>query len=291
MKETSLVSIGLPVFNTEGTLAAAIRSVLNQTYKNWELLVVDDGSVDHSLQVAHSFRDDRIQIIAGGERRGISARLNQLIELSRGKYFARMDGDDLAFPSRIEQQVSYLEAHPEIDLLGAAVIVFRNDGGIVGRLPVKEFHAVICAHPWSGFYLPHPTWMGRRVWFARHGYDERANGAEDQHLLFRTYHTSRFACLPEVLLGYREDSRSLKRMLVRRYVFLKTLLRSALENKTYGIAVKILIIQAAKIGGDVLNLGFGIKGMRNQLLAVDNVTREIWVDTWRVNNTPKTEYP
>lgn len=290
MKETPLVSIGLPVLNAENTLAAAIRSVLNQTYKNWELLVVDDGSVDQSLQVAHSIRDDRIRIVAGGERRGISARLNQLIEVSRGKYFARMDGDDLAFPSRIERQVSYLEAHPEIDLLGTAVIVFRNDGGIVGRLPVKESHAAICAHPWSGFYLPHPTWMGRRKWFARHGYDERANGAEDQHLLFRTYQTSRFACLPEVLLGYREDRRSLKRMLSRRYVFLTSLLRNALENKTYGIAMKLLTIQAAKIGGDVLNLGFGIKSMRNQLLAVDNVTREMWADIWYMSGNPKTAH-
>jgi hypothetical protein len=198
-----------------------------------------------------------------------------------------MDGDDLAFPARIERQVSYLETHPEIDLLGAAVIVFRNDGSVAGRLPVQQSHAAICARPWSGFYLPHPTWMGRRAWFARHGYDASASGAEDQHLLFRTYQTSRFACLPEILLGYREDSRSLKRMLARRYVFLRTLLRNAIENGTYGIAVKLVAAQVAKAGADVLNLFFGIKGLRNRLLEVDSVTRETWADMWRMGDGTK----
>jgi glycosyltransferase involved in cell wall biosynthesis len=287
MTETPLVSIGMPVFNSEKTLATAIRSILNQTYGDWELLIVDDGSTDRGLQIAQGFHDARIRVIPGGERRGIAARLNQLIEASRGKYFARMDGDDLAFPARIERQVSYLETHPEIDLLGAAVIVFRNDGSVAGRLPVQQSHAAICARPWSGFYLPHPTWMGRRAWFARHGYDASASGAEDQHLLFRTYQTSRFACLPEILLGYREDSRSLKRMLARRYVFLRTLLRNAIENGTYGIAVKLVAAQVAKAGADVLNLFFGIKGLRNRLLEVDSVTRETWADMWRMGDGTK----
>jgi hypothetical protein len=129
--------------------------------------------------------------------------------------------------------------------------------------------------------------MGRRAWFARHGYDESASGAEDQHLLFRTYQTSRFACLPEILLGYREDSRSLKRMLARRYVFLRTLLRNAIENGTYGIAVKLVAAQVAKAGADVLNLFFGIKGLRNRLLEVDSVTRETWADMWRMGDGTK----
>jgi glycosyltransferase involved in cell wall biosynthesis len=282
MTETPLVSIGMPVFNSEKTLAPAIRSILNQTYRDWELLIVDDGSTDRSLQIAQGFHDARIRVIPGGERRGIAARLNQLIEAGRGKYFARMDGDDLAFPARVERQVSHLEAHPEVDLLGAAVIVFRNDGSLAGRLPVNQSHDSICARPWSGFYLPHPTWMGRRAWFARHGYDASASGAEDQYLLFRTYQTSRFACLPEILLGYREDSRSLKRMLTRRYVFLSTLLRHAIGNGAYGIAARLLVTQVAKAGADVLNLVFGIKRMRNQLLEVDSVTREIWADVWRM---------
>ncbi|MHB8621936.1 MAG: glycosyltransferase family 2 protein [Sulfuricaulis sp.] len=290
MKQIPLVSIALPVFNADSTLAAAIRSVLNQTYTNWELLIVDDGSVDHSLQIADAFRDDRVRVIAGGKRHGIAMRLNQLIEASRGKYFARMDGDDLAFSSRLERQVSYLEDHPEVDLLGTSVVVFRNDGSLVGRLPIKQDHAAICARPWSGFYLPHPTWMGRRDWFARHGYDARANGAEDQHLLFRTYKTSQFACLPEVLLGYREDRRSLKRMLTRRYVFLRSFLRSAWENKSYGFAIKLLIVQTAKITGDVLNLSFRIKGMRNKMHVVDDFTRAMWVDTWRMNCNSKATY-
>ncbi|MHB1143148.1 MAG: glycosyltransferase family 2 protein [Sulfuricaulis sp.] len=291
MTETPLVSIGMPVFNSEKTLAPAIRSILNQTYRDWELLIVDDGSTDRSLQIAQGFRDARIRVIAGGERRGIAVRLNQLVAAGRGKYFARMDGDDIAFPARIERQVSHLEAHPEIDLLGAAVIVFRNDGSLAGRMPVEQSHAAICARPCSGFYLPHPTWMGRRAWFARHGYDESASGAEDQHLLFRTYPTSRFACLSEILLGYREDRRSLKRMLARRHVFLRALLRHAMENRMYGIAARLLVTQVAKAGADVLNLVFGIRRMRNRLLEVDDATRETWADMWRMGEDTKAGSP
>lgn len=291
MTETPLVSIGLPVFNSEKTLATAIRSILNQTCRDWELLIADDGSTDGSLRIAQDFHDARIRVIPGGQRRGIAARLNQLIDASRGKYFARMDGDDLAFPSRIERQLAYLEAHPEIDLLGAAAIVFRNDGSVAGRMPVKQSHADICARPWSGFYLPHPTWMGRRAWFERHRYDESASGAEDQQLLFRTRQSSRFACLPEILLGYREDSRSLKRMLTRRYVFLRTLMRTAVNNRTYGIAAKLVVTQVTKAAADVLNLSFGIKRLRNRLLEVDDATRAAWADMWRMGNGGKAGSP
>lgn len=259
----------------------AMRSILNQTYRNWELLLVDDGSTDRSLSIAQGFRDPRIRIVSGGQRRGISARLNQLVDASRGKYFARMDGDDVAFPERMERQVSYLESHPQVDLLGASVVVFCDDGSVTGTLPVEQSHAAICARPWSGFYLPHPTWVGRRGWFVRHGYDEKADGAEDQHLLFRSYRTSRFACLPDVLLGYRENRRVLKRMLRRRYVFFKSLFSSAMAQEAYDVALKLFISQTAKATGDFLNLVVGMKGMRNRLVEIDAATREKWRETWK----------
>ena len=153
-----LVSIGMPVFNCEKTLNIAVQSILNQTYSNWELILIDDGSEDKTLEIANSFQDSRIKVIADGRNQQLPIRLNQAIALSRGKYFARMDGDDVSYPERLQRQVEYLEQHPEIDLLGTGSINFR-DGKATGAVQLEESHAGICARPWSSFILLHPTWM------------------------------------------------------------------------------------------------------------------------------------
>ncbi len=123
-----LVSIGMPILNCEKTLKVAVRSVLNQTYSHWELLLIDDGSEDQTLNIALSFKDPRIRVIADGLNQKLQRRLNQAISLSEGKYFARMDGDDIAYPERLKYQVEYLEEHPEIDLLGTKYLVFDGEG-------------------------------------------------------------------------------------------------------------------------------------------------------------------
>src|ERR1039458_2052600 len=95
-----LVSIGMPAFNCEKTLAVAIHSILNQTYSNWELLLMEDGSSDRTPEVAQSFSDPRISVFADQSHKGLVPRLNQAVAMSRGKYFARMDADDVAYPER-----------------------------------------------------------------------------------------------------------------------------------------------------------------------------------------------
>ena len=127
-----LVSIGLPAFNCEKTLAVMIRSILNQTYGNWELLLIEDGSSDRTLEVAQEFSDPRISVFTDRSHKGLVSRLNQAVAMGRGKYFARMDADDVAYPERLERQVEYQEEHPEIDLLGCGMLVFKGDGVAVG---------------------------------------------------------------------------------------------------------------------------------------------------------------
>src|SRR5512135_1398022 len=124
MEEASqpLVSIGMPVRNNEATLALAIRSILEQTYTNWELLLIDDGSSDGTLRVMRGFTDERIRIFSDGLSLGLPDRLNQAIDASRGEYFARMDGDDVSYPRRLGRQVDYLRHHPQVDLVGAWAI-------------------------------------------------------------------------------------------------------------------------------------------------------------------------
>jgi glycosyltransferase involved in cell wall biosynthesis len=103
-----LVSVGMPVRNCGKTLRAAIRSILWQTYPRWELLILDDASTDKTVEIARSFDDSRIKVLVDGVRRGLPARLNEAIFQSNGQYLARMDGDDVAYPERLERQIRFL---------------------------------------------------------------------------------------------------------------------------------------------------------------------------------------
>src|SRR5262245_40321320 len=98
--ETPLVSVALVVRDGAGTVSLAVRSILAQSYENWELLVADDGSRDATASRIRDFRDRRIRLLSHAESRGLAFRLNQLVDQSRGRYVARMDADDFAFPDR-----------------------------------------------------------------------------------------------------------------------------------------------------------------------------------------------
>lgn len=278
--ETPVVSIVLPVYNGEETLSNAIKSILYQTYPHWELIVVDDGSKDNTLAIARKFNDNRIKLISESANKGISARLNQAIESCQGSYVARMDADDISFPARIAKQVCYMQENSHIDLLGTAILVYSGNGTPQGTVPVRQSHSEICQRPWRGFYLAHPTWFGKVEWFLKNPYCSFADRAEDQHLLYRTYNRSKFACLPEVLLGYKEEPRVLEKMFVARYIFLKALVSTAIERRKYFEASKIIGLQCAKILGDFLNNRFGIKCLRNPLLPIEPSLLRQWSGIW-----------
>lgn len=212
----ALVSIGMSVFNEGDTLELSLRSILNQTYDRWELIIVDDGSSDATAEIIASFDDPRIVRISDGYNRGLPIRLNQAVAIAKGKYFARMDADDLSFPDRLEKQVAYLDAHPEIDLLGTGALAVDDNYALIGKFRVSQTHEEICARPWDGITLPHPSWMGKTEWFKAHPYDASMRRAQDQFLLINAHQVSRYACLLEPLLAYRVDRPSLKSMLKKR---------------------------------------------------------------------------
>ncbi|AFY86731.1 hypothetical protein DSM107010_36680 [Chroococcidiopsis cubana SAG 39.79] len=235
-----LVSIGMPVFNCEQVLTSAVNSIVNQTYQNWELILIDDGSKDKTLEVANSFSDPRIKVISDGLNLKLPRRLNQAISLSKGKYFARMDGDDISYRERLQLQVEYLEKHPKVDVLGTQILVFDGEGNPRGKSVSKVSHVEICSRPWAGFSLAHPTWMGRTEWFRKNQYRTRAIRMEDYDLLLRTYNISCFACLPNILLGYRIESLSLKKILTARYNISTALLEKAFTEQKYLFAFGVV---------------------------------------------------
>ena len=261
-----IVSIGMPVYGCELTIAASIRSIVKQTFTDWELIIIDDGSTDKTLAAAARFRDPRIRMIEGGKNLGLPSRLNQAVRMSTGRYFARMDGDDIAYPERLARQVSFLQQHPEIDLLATSMSVFKDDESLIGVRPVPVSHAEICAHPWAAFPMAHPTWMGKIEWFSANPYCPEAVLMEDQELLLRTYATSTFACLDEVLLAYREESLSLRKNLAARKNFVRALWRSAASGGTYWRAARGTLAQLARATLDTaaLSTGLGHKLLRHR---------------------------
>jgi glycosyltransferase involved in cell wall biosynthesis len=276
------VSIGMPVYNCGRMLDAAVRSILNQTFSEWELLLVDDGSTDETLSVARGYKDPRIRVLSDGSHQGLVARLNQAVGLSRGKYFARMDGDDVSYPERLALQVEYLEGHSEIDLLGGGILVFGSGGGVLGTHANPSSHEDICRRPWAGFYLAHPTWMGRREWFLKNRYRTEAVRCEDQDLLLRTYEKSRFAAVPEIVLGYREEELSLRKNLVARRSFVRSVVREAIAKRHYAIAAGVIIEQALKGLTECVAIGTGLRYrvLRSRAMPVDDGAMREWAGVW-----------
>lgn len=232
------VSILLPVRDGGAALQLAVCSLLRQTLVDWELLVLDDGSTDGCTAPVTTLRDNRIRVVSDGARRGLARRLNEGIDAVRGAFIARMDHDDIAFPERLRTQAGYLMEHPEVDLLGTRALAFGDDGRFLGMLPFRQTHQEICAAPWRGFSLPHPTWMGRAEWFRRFRYRiPEVERAEDQEMLLRAYATSRFFCLSETLLAYHVGDTPLRRVLGARLSLGQALWREHGRRGRYGYAV------------------------------------------------------
>ena len=256
-----LVTVVLPVYNGGATLSTALYSVLAQTFCDFEIVLINDASTDDSLAIAARFSDPRLHITNDTVNRGLAYRLNQGIDLAQGRYIARMDQDDICFPERLAKQFEFLETHPEIDLLGCRVIVFRNSHDIVGLTPFCGTHEEICAYPWRGLYLAAPSWMGRVEWFRRHRYRiPEAIHADDQELLLRAYPDSRFACMEEVLLAYRKESfRSSKTWRARR-ALLKAQLSHFIRRRQWSNVSLSLGFALSKIVVDLVYIVAGNRG-------------------------------
>jgi glycosyltransferase involved in cell wall biosynthesis len=277
------VSIGMPIKNCEQTLTVAVGSILAQTYRDWELLLIEDGSSDMTLAIAQSFRDSRIKVFSDGRSLGLVARLNQAIALSKGRYFARMDGDDVAYPERLARQVAYLEKHPSIDLVGAGIVVFGRGGTPLGKRSGAIDHDAICSTPTSGFGLAHPTYLGHLDWFRRHSYREVALRCEDQDLLLRSYQSSRFANLPDLLLGYREETILLNKLLTARRHFASAMFTEFCRQKRPDLAVWSVFGQAARAFVDWLAVRSGLdyRILRQRARPLTQEESNQWLMVWR----------
>lgn len=126
-EQAPLVSVVLPVYNAEKTIGRAVESILEQTFSNFELLIINDGSTDRTSKIISDFSDPRISILSQ-ENKGLVLSLNRGIESAIGKYIARMDADDISLPGRLEKQVSFLGKNPSYAIVGTATKIIYEDG-------------------------------------------------------------------------------------------------------------------------------------------------------------------
>lgn len=198
-----LVTVGIPVHNGGKYLRQAIVSVLHQTYTRFELIITDDGSTDNSIEVIKEYDDTRIILVADGKNEGLPYRLNQQVSMARGKYFFRMDADDIMFPTRLEEQLSFLEKNSFIDIVGAKALIINEDNQIIYQLKKGGHAPQHCQDVMRGNIFVHPTVAGKTEWFKMHHYDEKKTRSQDFFLWLETVDTSNFALMDKPLLFYR----------------------------------------------------------------------------------------
>jgi glycosyltransferase involved in cell wall biosynthesis len=214
MTAAPAVSVLMPVYNGERYLATAIESILNQTFADFEFIIVDDGSTDGTAAILADYqqRDERIQVYRQ-ENQGIVASLNRGLELAQGKYIARMDSDDVSLPERLAKQVDFLEAHPDIGVLGTWVKIMDSSGSTSDTWQFPAQHGVL---GWCLCFtcpIMHPTVMMRRqIVEQAGGYSSDMVHAEDYDLWRRLSGVTRLSNLPDVLLQLRLHEANVSRV-------------------------------------------------------------------------------
>src|SRR5258708_459981 len=229
-----LLTIGLPVYNDARHLPGLLSCLLAQSFTDWELIVVDDGSTDKSLETFSAVADPRIRLLRDGRHLGLAARLNQIAGAARGRFVARMDANDLIHPARFGKQVEQLLRHPELDGVGCSLLVIDERMQLCGMRILPTGHERICAAALQGIRLAHATFTTRREWLLQHPYNEANHCCEDAELWWGSYAGSRFANLPDPLYVYREfESYSLSKYLRAKLAIARLQWK---QRRTFGVA-------------------------------------------------------
>jgi len=195
------VSVLMPVYNAERFLREAVDSILAQTFRDFEFLIIDDGSTDGSGEILRSYADPRLRLIPNGRNLGLTATLNRGLDLAWGAYVARMDADDVSLPERLARQVAFLDARPDVGIVGVWARAF---GETHFKIPHPADPERIRAKLLFDSALVHPSVLMRRSLLDAHGLKYRDfYRMEDYDLWQRAARVFPLANLPEYLLRYR----------------------------------------------------------------------------------------
>lgn len=206
MEKKPTITVLLTVYNAENYVGIAIESILKQSFTDFELIAVDDCSTDKSWDIVQQYMKQDSRVIAKRNEVNLGGckTLNVGLKLAKGKYIARLDNDDWSYPNRLEKQFDFLEAHPDVGIVGGVMEIMNQHGEVTGKrkynISDQEIRNKIF------FYSPfsHPLVMIRKSILDKVGsYDPAYAPADDYELYFRIGNESQFANLPDVIMRYR----------------------------------------------------------------------------------------
>jgi glycosyltransferase involved in cell wall biosynthesis len=203
------ITVLMPAYNAAAYIAEAIQSVIDQTFTNFELLIVNDGSTDKTLQIINDFKDERMRVISQPNA-GVSGALNAGLKHAKAAYIARFDADDVCYPQRLKKQFNFLQTNPDYVMVGSDADYILDNGDLLYR-----FHCIGSTHHQIMdklyFYCPflHPTVMYRKdVICNAGGYPLLAHNFEDYLLWTKVAGLGKFYNIPEPLIKYRLNASS-----------------------------------------------------------------------------------
>lgn len=230
------ISVVMPVFNGEVYLAEAIKSILHQSFQDFEFIIVDDGSTDGTLEILKTFQksDDRIKVISRPNT-GIVGALNDGLARARGEYIARMDADDVSLPDRFERQIDYMSSHPNCVLLGTGHVIMDAEGNdlCIQRTELQHDRIVDRQMRGIGGAILHPTtFMRRNAVEQVGGYRLKYQWVEDLDLFLRLADLGEVRNLAEPLLRYRRHPSTVcSQRRVEQFRLIKLIVSEAFERQ------------------------------------------------------------
>lgn len=217
-KSKPLISVVMPAYNAQKYLSGAIESILNQTFKKFELIIVNDASTDRTLSIIKSYsgKDPRILIINNAKQLDIAGSLNKGISKASSNIIARMDADDISFPNRLELQYKLINRSKKIAAVGANIVVMDPEEKDIATRTYPETSKELkaCLFKYSPF--AHPVVMFRKKIFEEVGkYNPKYSPTEDLDLWFRIGRKHEFRSVPQLLLRYRLSEKSSSHSIIR----------------------------------------------------------------------------
>ncbi|GAD90075.1 hypothetical protein VHA01S_032_00250 [Vibrio halioticoli NBRC 102217] len=229
------VTIAIPFFNAERFLLDAIKSVMFQTHSKWELFLIDDGSTDSSLDIAKSINDSRVTVLSDGKNKKLASRLNEVTDLARYNYIARMDADDLMSPFRLEKQLKLMIDNPHIDLTSTGMYSIKSNNTIFGYRGM-DFNTITkddLILKKKG--ILHASVLAKKDWYLRNKYNESISLGQDVELWIRAsskYDLSVIS-ISEPLYFYREEYNVTKNKLLKAYMLEREVLSCYIDSELY----------------------------------------------------------
>ncbi len=201
----NLLDVIMPTYNDGKYLKDAIESILSQTFKDFRFIIINDASTDNTSEIVKGFKDPRIIYIENKENKGLPKNLNDAIKSSTAKYIARMDGDDISEPGRLEKQVSFLDGNPKYVMCGTQGFVIDERGQAIGKLSKSRKDWVIRAKMIDYNQFIHGSILIDRIAILKAGmYNVNYERGQDYALWFEVMKVGRVANLPESLYRWRD---------------------------------------------------------------------------------------